>query len=259
MNRVMYKLSLIVFCCTIVTCYAQINKETLVEVKYNNETCEIVKGGMENYINGTDEKVVESAIKMYAVDGRELWVHESEVEVYKKVYWSLYPPVTIYSATGNMSVLQEYVNDYLATGVWFRTEQEAKPISITMNAFVKTNIKPSELEKILSKGLSGYGQAFYNMEQKYGVSSIFAISVAELESGYGTSYAFRNKNNAFGIGPGKRFSCVESGIDHFGQLMNKSLYYGKSIDGIGNIYCVGSNWAYKVKSLMNTNYTELGY
>ena len=88
---------------------------------------------------------------------------------------------------------------------------------------------------------------------------MFAISVAELESGYGTSYAFRKKNNAFGIGSGKYFSSVEAGIEYFGQLMNKSLYYGKSIDRIGGIYCVGGNWASKVKSLMRSNYSVLGY
>lgn len=228
-------------------------------VEYNNEICKITSEQAISYADNSYKQSIDPDVKMYAADGRTIWVHENEVEVYKKVYWSLYPPVTIYSATGNMSVLQEYVNDYIATGVWFRTEQEAKPISITMNAFVKTNIKPSELEKILSKGLLGYGQAFYDMEQKYGINSIFAISVAELESGYGTSSAFRSKNNAFGIGPGRRFNSVESGIDYFGQLMNKSLYCGKSIDRIGSVYCVGGSWASKVKSLMCENYKGLGY
>lgn len=259
MKRIICRLSLIVFCCTIATCYAQINKEASVEVKYSNEVCETASNQAIEGTDGLYEQPIEPNVKMYAADGREIWVYESEIELYKKVYWSLYPPVTIYSATGSIPVLQECVNDYLATGVWFRTEQEAKPISITMNAFVKTNIKPSELEKILSKGLSGYGQAFYDMEQKYGINSIFAISVAELESGYGTSSAFRGKNNAFGIGPGRRFNSVESGIDYFGQLMNKSIYYGKSIEGIGSVYCVGGNWDSKVKSLMNENYKGLGY
>ena len=204
----------------------------------------------------SDEDILQKTL-MYASDGRTCWVLNSEVEEYQKVYWSVYPPVTIYCASGSGVVLVEQVEDYLSTGLWFRTEDEARPITITMDAFTKTNIKSEDLEKILSKGLCGYGQAFYNMEQKYGVNSVFAISVAELESGYGTSYAFRNKNNAFGIGSGKYFSSVEAGIEYFGQLMNKSLYYGKSIDRIGSIYCVGGNWANKVKSLMRTNYNGL--
>ena len=196
---------------------------------------------------------------MYAADGRTCWILNSEVELYEKVYWSVHPPVTIYCDSGSIDVLVEQVENYLSTGLWFRTEEEARPVTITMDAFTKTNIKPEDLERILSKGLSGYGQAFYDMEQKYGINSIFAISVAELESGHGTSSAFRRNNNAFGINSGKKyFNGVEIGIEYFGQLMNKSLYNGKSIDRIGSVYCVGGSWANKVKSLMRTNYNGLG-
>lgn len=169
--------------------------------------------------------------------------------------WSLEPTTLLYSSDGWSSwICNSEVDTYLATGKWFTT----KPINVTMNPFEKTNLSPEELEKVLTKGLSGYGQAFYNIEQTYGINSIFAISVAELESGNGTSSAFRNKNNAFGIGPGRYFNSVEACIEYFGQLMNKPIYYGKSIDRIGSVYCVGGNWASKVKTLMKTNYSDLG-
>lgn len=228
---------------------------TIYEIGNSNVTMQVNKSEIEKYVNSNYEWSLEPTILMYTADGRTSWICESEVEQYQKVGWSTSPPVVIYSTTEDRSVLVEEVPDYLATGVWFET----KPINITMNPFQKTNLSPEELNKVLSKGLSGYGQAFYNMEQIYGVNSIFAISVAELESGNGTSYAFRVKNNAFGIGPGKRFSSVENGIYYFGELMNKSTYYGKSIDRIGSIYCVGGNWANKVKSLMRSNYAVLGY
>lgn len=185
-------------------------------------------------------------------------IKESEIDLYinDKYEWSIEPTTLLYSSDEWSSwIWNSEVDDYLATGKWFLKP----PINITMDAFTKTNIQPEDLEKILTKGLSGYGQAFYDMEQKYGINSVFAISVAEYESGYGTSSAFRRKNNAFGIGPGRRFSSVENGIYYFGELMNKSTYYGKSIDRIGSIYCVGENWAYKVKSLMKNNYRGLGY
>ena len=186
-------------------------------------------------------------------------IKESEFELYinDKYEWSIEPTTLLYSSDGWSSwIWNSEVDDYLATGKWFLEP----PINITMNPFQKTNLPPEELEKVLTKGLSGYGQAFYDMEQKYGVNSIYAISVAELESGNGTSSAFRRNNNAFGIASGKKyFNSVETGIDYFGQLMNKPLYYGKSIDRIGSIYCVGGNWTYKVKSLMKSNYAILGY
>lgn len=200
-------------------------KYTIYKIGDNNITKEIKASEIDLYINDNYEWSIEPTTLLYSSDGWSSWIWNSEVD------------------------------DYLATGKWFLEP----PINITMNVFQKTNLQPEELNKVLTKGLSGYGQAFYDMEQKYGINSVFAISVAELESGYGTSYAFRKRNNAFGIGSGKRFSSVEAGIDYFGQLMNKSLYYGKSIDRIGSIYCVGDNWAYKVKSLMKSNYTGLGY
>lgn len=203
---------------------------------YNNtETCVIYKVGDNSITQEVFKKDVKEYIKNYE--------------------WSVEPTILMYTKYGTTSwICKSEVDDYLATGNWFLE----MPINITMNIFEKTNLQPEQLEKVLTKGLSGYGQAFYDMEQKYGVNSVFAISVAELESGYGTSYAFKKRNNAFGIGSGKRFSSVEAGIEFFGQLMNKPLYYGKSIDRIGKIYCVGGNWANKVKSLMHTNYSGLG-
>ncbi len=183
----------------------------------NNVTIRVEEKDLGNYLNDYYKWSIEPTTLMYAADGRTTWIWNSEVDLYKSVCWSTYPPVTIYSATSERNVLVEEVDDYLATGVWFKTKKEAKPITVTMDAFTKTNFKPDDLEKILTKGLSGYGQAFYDMEDKFGINSIFAISVAELESGYGTSSAFRNKNNAFGIGPGKRFATVEAGIDYFGS------------------------------------------
>ena len=253
-----YSLVGVFILCFIATVYAQVEVDkvyTLYKTGNNEITCEVKESELHNYINDSYEWAIEPTTLMYTADGRTSYICISEVDSYKKVGWSTYPPVVIYKVNGEKYVLQEEVEDYIATGVWFTTP----PINITMNIFEKTNLSAEQLNRILSKGLSGYGEAFYNMEQKYNINSIFAISVAELESGNGTSYSFRVRNNAFGIGPGKTFSSVEAGIEYFGQLMNKPLYYGKSISSVGNIYCVGGNWANKVKSLMNNNYAGLGY
>lgn len=128
----------------------------------------------------------------------------------------------------------------------------------TYNVFTKSNLSVKQLNKILhGTGLQGKGELFYNMEQNYNVNALFCLSVGSLESGNFTSSAFRNKNNPFGIGPGKYFNSVGEAINYFGNLMNKKTYYGKSIDSIGAIYCVGGNWANKVKALMKTNWYKL--
>lgn len=257
MKKIYSLVGVFILCC-IATVYAQIDGEkiyTLYKTGNNEITCEVTESQLHNYINDSYEWAIEPTTLMYTADGRTSYICNSEVDSYKNVGWSVNPPIVIYKVNGEKYVLQEEVEDYIATGVWF-TEP---PVNITMNIFEKTNLSAEQLNRILSKGLSGYGEAFYNMEQKYNINAIFAISVAELESGSGTSYSFRARNNAFGIGPGKTFSSVEAGIEYFGQLMNKPLYYGKSISSIGSIYCVGGNWANKVKSLMNNNYAGLGY
>lgn len=225
---------------------------TVYKIGDNSVTQEISVNELHNYVNDKWEWSIEPTVLMYTADGRSSYICESEVDVYKCVGWSVNPPVTIYSSTESKTVLEEEAESYLSTGVWFRTKEQARPLVATTNIFAKTNIPPEQLESVLSGGLSGYGQAFYDMEQTFGINSIFAISVAELESGHGTSYAFRAKNNAFGLGPGMTFSSVESGIAYFGKLMNSKLYYGKSIEQIGRVYC-DSQWSGMVKSLMNEN------
>lgn len=256
MRNVIFKIGLFLLCLTTTAYALDVNSTyTIYKIGDNSITQRVAEDELSDYVNGDYVWSLQPTTLMYTSDGRTSWIWDREVSDYEKVGWSTKPPITIYSYTNERIILQEELEDYLKTGIWFIE----RPVNKTMDAFTRTNILPEKLETILSKGLCGYGQAFYDMEQKYGVNSIFAISVAELESGSGTSHAFKNKNNAFGIGPGRRFSSVESGIEYFGQLMNKSTYYGKSIDKIGSIYCVGGNWASKVKSLMCTNYAGLGY
>ena len=195
---------------------------------------------------------------VYTTENRSAVISIDVLEDWKKVGWYEYPVTKVYASNGREAVIASSLLDSWLSAGWFKTKEEALPKkSYSRNPFVKTNLSPQELEKCLSKGLSGYGYAFYQMEQTYGVNAIFAISVAELESGSGTSSAFRNKNNAFGIGPGKYFNSVTEGINYFGQLMNKPLYKGKNVDQIGSKYCVGGDWANKVKSLMEQNYQQL--
>lgn len=221
--------------------------------------------------------------KLYSLDGRTMICDDSKVNEQLTVGWYLEPVTTLYSLTEEKIVPQSQKQTLLDSGDWYiephiilyslKGNKEIVPLAkkeeylkkgysetffkIGKSPFLRSGFSPEELEKCLDKGLKGYGQAFFDMERKYGVNAVFAISVAELESGNGTSSAFKNKHNAFGIGPGKYFNNVEESIDYFGKLMNKSIYKNKSIDAIGSIYCVGGNWANKVKSLFYSNYTQI--
>lgn len=131
----------------------------------------------------------------------------------------------------------------------------------TYNPFVKTGLTVEQYNKILEgTALAGCGQSYFNMEQTYGVNGVFAISVAFHESGYGKYRA--NTNNFYGMKGSSGWMAFESpdaNIQYFGKLMNKSIYYGKSITNIGKVYCPGTytSWANAVQGMMSNCYKKV--
>lgn len=212
---------------------------------------QVLKEDVEKWVNVGWYK--EPVMYVYAPNDKVEIIYKTDLNTWKSVGWYEYPVLYLYALDGRVAIVgKDKAKDWIKVG-WY----EKIPVNFSRNPFEKTNLSAEQLEKCLDYGLKGYGQAFFEMEQKYGVNAIFAISVAELESGSGTSYSFKYRNNAFGIGPKKSFSSVQEGINFFGQLMNKPLYKGKAIDQIGSIYCVGGNWANKVKNLIEQNYQQL--
>ena len=137
----------------------------------------------------------------------------------------------------------------IAKQVWHNAEEllvELKPQLATLSAprselpyevFTKSNLTPEALELILAgTGLAGMGQAFYDMEQTYQVNALFAMAVAKTESSLGVTNYARNRNNYFGM-IGRTFESGEEGIMAFGELMNRSLYVGKTMPEIAEKYC----------------------
>lgn len=131
----------------------------------------------------------------------------------------------------------------------------------TYNPFVKSGMTAEQFNIMLAgSGLAGCGESYYNMEQNYNVNGVFAIGVAFHESGYGRYKA--NTNNFYGMRGNSGWMAFESpdaNIQYFGKLMNQSLYYGKSIDSIGAIYCPGTSasWASAVRGMMSSCYNKV--
>ena len=114
-------------------------------------------------------------------------------------------------------------------------------------------------------GLQGLGQYFYEAEQAYGVNSVFLLSIAILESGWGNSTLAQTKNNLFGYqaydnDPNKAmyFSSKAEAIDTVGSHLAKNYlrsdgkyYNGATPAGVNVMYCSGGEWASKVVSIMN--------
>lgn len=114
-------------------------------------------------------------------------------------------------------------------------------------------------------GLQGLGQYFYEAEQAYGVNSVFLLSIAILESGWGNSTLAQTKNNLFGYqaydnDPNKAmyFSSKAEAIDTVGSHLAKNYlrsdgkyYNGATPAGVNVMYCSSGEWASKVVSIMN--------
>lgn len=150
-------------------------------------------------------------------------------------------------------------------------EQERKS-QIVRTYYVSSDIsQPSFLTTeelniaIDGTGLQGLGEYFYNAEQAYSVNSVFLLSIAILESGWGNSTLAHTKNNLFGFqaydndpAKAKYFSSKEDAIDtvgaHLGSnyLRSDGKYYnGATPNGVNVMYCSSSDWAGKVVSIMN--------
>ena len=105
--------------------------------------------------------------------------------------------------------------------------------------------KSVKLNKSALGGLAPYKQAFIDAGRKYGMTPDqvkIGMAIAMLETGKGTSSAFRNKNNSMGISPNgggpRSFGSVEEGID-YGMRNLKRNYFDKgltTIEQIGAVY-----------------------
>jgi hypothetical protein len=193
-------------------------------------------------------------ITLYSLDGREEIVAEEEVNAQLTVGWYLEPMTVLYAKDGRTEIIPLREKEAQLQVGWYE-----QPININYSAFEKTNIPASCLDKVLEgTSLAGCGIYFYNMEQTYGVNSIFAIAVAENESSLGKHNA--NKNNFWGRKKAKggwmHWESKEESIMDFGRYMNR-VYPGMTIDRIGPKYCPSpSGWANRVKSFMTKRYNK---
>lgn len=177
---------------------------------------------------------------MMAQAARELGLaEESETIVLAKAFWA--------EANTELAALRSAQAAY------------APMTELHFEVFKKTNLTPQTLDLILvGTGLAGHGQDFHDMEQTYGVNALFAMAVAKTESGLGTSNYAINRNNYFGL-IGRTFASGREGILAFGDLMNRGLYYGKTMQGIAETFCPlnATSWVTKNQTYMTGFWEKL--
>ncbi|PEZ04245.1 hypothetical protein CN326_16260 [Bacillus sp. AFS018417] len=100
--------------------------------------------------------------------------------------------------------------------------------------------------------LIGYGQAFIDAQNKYGVNALFLASHAILESGYGKSLIAYRKHNLFGL---RAEDSDPFGLASYFNTFNDSINYNASY--VRAYYLEPGDWRYKgvtVKDI-NANYS----
>ena len=125
----------------------------------------------------------------------------------------------------------------------------AQDLGITSPPAPKAQVQPrtisstaTELEAHLGDGLRPHAQDFVDAGKEYGMDPRFLAAVSKLETGNGTSSAFRNKRNAMGISDNRGPLAMETVRDSiFRQartLARQDGPYAKadSIAQIGAIY-----------------------
>lgn len=130
-------------------------------------------------------------------------------------------------------------------------------LNVSEDITQKSNLVPDMIESLLPEDLKGLGQAFRDGEEKHNINALFVLAIVRLESGNGTSYLARDKNNLGGIKSGedgyRAFSSKEECVAYMFDLLDR-LYISKgrdTIEKIGHVYCATSGWISQVTSIMH--------
>lgn len=134
---------------------------------------------------------------------------------------------------------------------------------LTPSAVGTSGLTLKELQVLTSgTNLAGIEPALLQIEKDYNVNALYALAVAKLETGSGTSFLVKRYNNLFAMRGGADWFSYKSKADSvvaFGKLMDSYFKKGyNTLDKIGPRYCEGSkSWALKAKYHMITDMRKL--
>lgn len=153
-------------------------------------------------------------------------------------------------------VTSDSINVNIKTDKSVSAQVQLPTPEITYDVFSKTNLSAVQFEQMVSgTALEGLGPCFYAMERDKGINGLFALAVACEESGSGTSGLAREDNNFYGLtalgGGWRSFPTRAEGIQYFANYITSSMYMGKTITEIAQIYCPGNEiWPGKIQNIM---------
>lgn len=132
--------------------------------------------------------------------------------------------------------------------------------NVQLNLTERTNLTAEEIKVItLGTGLEGIEDAVVEIEEAYDINAIFTLALAAHESGWGTSYLARDRNNLFGIcaydsnvGAASGYSSKAECVRSWGSIIyNEYFAHGRTtLSSINDIYASDTTWASQVASTM---------
>jgi beta-N-acetylglucosaminidase len=190
------------------------------------------------------------------------------------------------------SFMKQSVKYYSLDGKKFYTNPQLTKLAGTLSNYYnilpvrsKTKYTASELNYYISlldaptSVLNGQAQAFINAQNKYGVNAAILLSIAFLESAYGTSYYATTRYNLFGINAGDAnpdnasyYSSVAACVnymagdfisDGYCDANTDSRYFGANLgnkqQGFNVCYASDPYWGQKIAGLFYKIDRKLGY
>lgn len=135
-----------------------------------------------------------------------------------------------------------------------------KTRNVTLDLQTPTNLTAAEIRPLIADSeLEGIEDAVVEIEELYGINALFTISLAQIESGHGSSYLARTRNNLFGIAAydgnedaASSYSTKSDCVRQWGKLI-KEWYFdeGRTTPySIGEKYASNPNWGSDVESNM---------
>lgn len=161
------------------------------------------------------------------------------------------------SVKSQNTVLRQKLETILGQSSRSGTALEPSPVG-------RSGLTVADLKKLTrGTGLAGIEEALLQIETAYNCNALYALAVAKLETGCGSSELCRNHNNLFGM-RGSRdwntYSTKSASVLAFGKLM-KTNYFSKgyvTLRRIGPRYAEGStSWANVAKTYMLTDMRRL--
>ena len=126
---------------------------------------------------------------------------------------------------------------------------------------VTSGLSVENIEQLLPSPMKSLSKVLYEIEHSENpINAIFLMSIMRLETGNGSSYSYRYRNNVGGI-MGRRglrtFKTKEDSLRYMHSFLNTG-YINKgrrNVWNIGQKYCVGGNWSHKIHRLsLNSMY-----